>query len=540
MAKESISKRHITQSNVQDGGGIVIEDMQWNASGNERSILTNAQRTIEDMLDLGPQSRVRWGLGISSGAGTSFDISSGAALVNGRWWFTSGTTNILVTDLYQETTVAGERIVGIYVNEAADSITDSVGNIRDESGEVFYVWESGSDAEIPDNVLPIALITRDAASGVSAVTNLHSDDYPEVRANEWISLNEESMRVKDYKGKVLLTMTSGTITVPDNLTVTKIGTIDDLVVGGSGTIAETLDVTGLTTVDDLVIGGSGTIAETLDITGLTTVDDIVIGGSGTIAETLDVTGLTTVDDLVIGGSGTVTETLDVTGKTTVHDVDITGSGTVAETLDVTGALSVTGQVNFAGGTTYYVDNAGDANLKDVTVNDLTVTETRKRTHTFENYLNATGDTANFDWDDATYHNHLAESWSQGTHENIIYLPINISEGCSQLDLRGKCITIGWYNELTETWLGSQSITMTLQYRDSSPTLGSWTSCGSDTHNCEACDADETLTEYWTLEVAVTPVVSSTRQYRVKIEANTVNVGNTSSIALYSITENYDW
>ena len=85
MAAQELTKENITQSNIVDGGGIVIEDIKWGVT-NEQSVLTNAQRTIEDMMDLATQSRVRLGLGVTTaGSSSTFTIGSGAGLINGRW-----------------------------------------------------------------------------------------------------------------------------------------------------------------------------------------------------------------------------------------------------------------------------------------------------------------------------------------------------------------------------------------------------------------------------------------------------------------------
>ena len=334
---KSVAKEAITESSIVDGGAIVIEDVKY-ASTDEQAVLRNTQRTIEDMLDIAPQSRVREGLTLTNTT-TTLELATGRGLVNGRWIRTAAQTDFAPADLLSGAGMAsvGTRFVGIWIEEETDNFA-AAGNDRDVDNELLYLWEDADTVDIPDNVLLIAHITRDGADEVTSITNFHTTNYPEIRGNDIMPLANNPIRVKDYRGIVLATLSSGSVvfgdggtetvdmTFPNDVDIINDLTVtNDLHIGEDAYVATSLTVSGTTllvgNVDIRGVvsdgGGNFTITDNVDLTGT-----LAVTGDATVSTTLDVTGATTVDDLIVGGSGTVAETLDVTGDVTANSFNL--------------------------------------------------------------------------------------------------------------------------------------------------------------------------------------------------------------------------
>lgn len=228
---KSLPKEKITESDLVEGGDLVIENIKW--GGTDRSTLKNAQRIIEDMMDVSVPSRVRVGCGITTGGDiTQVRIAAGNLCINGRWLRVTANEDFTIANLSGSAS-NGDRIVVVELSQVADNWEGGYGNRRNVELESFYLREIGADSGTTDNQLALATYTR-TSDDISSIVNVNTPNVPESRFNHLIAKTDDNLVLKTYKGTELLTLTPSLVTIHNPLDIE--GALDvsgNIVVGGT-------------------------------------------------------------------------------------------------------------------------------------------------------------------------------------------------------------------------------------------------------------------------------------------------------------------
>jgi len=171
--------------------------------------------------------------------------------------------------------------------------------------------------------------------------------------------------------------------ISTDLSVTGVGTIQELRVTGFSTVQENLNVQGITSTGNLNIVGQTTsynieasgfgtvfnqfrsrsaISTDLHVSGVGTINELRVTGFSTVQDDLHVLGITSTKNLDVTGFGTVhnqlrsrtaiSTDLNVSGVGTIQELRVTGFTTVQQNLNIQGITS-TGNLNIVGQTTSY-------------------------------------------------------------------------------------------------------------------------------------------------------------------------------------------
>lgn len=169
-----------------------------------------------------------------------------------------------------------------------------------------------------------------------------------------------------------ITNSAGNITTGLNIADTAGGTLDTGI-GFSGTFTSEISLSNAETIDNLVNGTVNLGTTILKLTGGTSMvtDQTTFDLFNTTTTTLNIAGATTT--LNLGAGGALTRTINLGTGTGADTINIGTGDTTADDINI-GGLSTshtdfTGIVNFAGGTSYYVDASGNAKFLDLQVAD---------------------------------------------------------------------------------------------------------------------------------------------------------------------------
>ncbi len=326
MSYKSLSKEHVTESDIVVQAPIAIENIKWSALTSDQSVLKNVQRIVEDMGNVSTYSRVRVGCAITSTTDT-IHLGSGSLMINGRWLRQAATEDFTTTQL-SGTVASGDRMLLAKVLKSADN-WGTEGNLREVENESFCLVEKALTDTIEDDELLLATYTRDGSNVISSITNIHTADYEEIRTNDIIDPNKKGVRIVAWDGTVLSTLTktssvftqnvvlqsdltvNGTLNAdtisPDTLTYVNINSLkiynNKLEASNGGYID--FDTSSLITIsgNPIKLNNDTTINGTLNVSGnVTYSSDFTIGG---------ILNVNTIDD---NGNGSITFSSPIIGQ----------------------------------------------------------------------------------------------------------------------------------------------------------------------------------------------------------------------------------
>jgi cytoskeletal protein CcmA (bactofilin family) len=149
-----------------------------------------------------------------------------------------------------------------------------------------------------------------------------------------------------------VTTATGNVTFRANSTVTLAQLTGNTTVRAFTVNVDSVDVTGNTTLSNtLVVTGAANLLSTFGVSGAANLFSTArIVGATTLANTLAVTGATTLSNtLVVTGAANTLSTLGVSGAANLFStVEITGATTLANTLSVTGATTLSNTLSVSG------------------------------------------------------------------------------------------------------------------------------------------------------------------------------------------------
>jgi len=215
MSYKTLSKEHITESDIVEQSPIVIENIKWSALTSDQSVFKNTQRIIEDMMDVGVLSRIRNGCEITN-TDSTIHLAAGNLMINGRWLRQASSEDFTTTQL-SGTVTSGNRLLVAKILESADDWQID-GNLREVENESFVLVEKAITDTIEDDEILLATYTRaETTLDISSIINVHTTGYPETRVNDIIAKNSYSVRIKSYKGEVIAEFNTSGITFNYNV-----------------------------------------------------------------------------------------------------------------------------------------------------------------------------------------------------------------------------------------------------------------------------------------------------------------------------------